>query len=70
MKQWMVIEVRGREKQWSWHVKADPQYLEEWQADGIQIFILENSIPAWAVDLGLTHIWCRVQDVWKFLRFW
>jgi hypothetical protein len=70
MKRWMVIEVRGREKSWSWHVKADERYLEEWQADGVQIFILENSIPEWAVELGLTHIWCRVQDAWNFLRLW
>lgn len=70
MKQWMVIEVRGKNCQWSFHTKADPKYLPEWEADGLQIFILENSIPEWAVDLGLTRIWCRVQDVWKFLRFW
>lgn len=70
MKQWMIVEVRGREKQWSYTTKADPRYLKEWQDDGVQIFILENTIPEWVVNLGLTHIWCWVQDAWKVLRLW
>lgn len=70
MKRMMVIEVRGKTKLWSFHTKVDPQYLAEWEADGLQIFILENSIPEWVVDLGLLRVWCRAQDAWNFLRFW
>lgn len=71
MKQWMTIEVRGKTKQWSWHLKADPQYLAEWQADGVQIFALENTIPEWVVDAGLLRPWVWVQDFWnKCMRLW
>jgi hypothetical protein len=70
MKQWMTIEVRGRDRTWAFTTKADARYLEEWQADGLQIFILENTIPAWVVDLGLTRPWIWAQDFWKVLRLW
>lgn len=72
MKEWMVVEVRGRDKVWSFRTEADPQYLEEWRADGLQIFLLENTIPEWVAGLGLPAIkvWCWAQDAWRFLRVW
>jgi hypothetical protein len=72
VKQRMLIELRGREKQWSFVTYADPQYPPEWEADGLQIFILENTIPEWVAGMGLPAIkaWCWAQDAWRFLRVW
>jgi len=72
MKQRLLIEVKGKQKLWSFVTYADPQYLEEWRADGLEIFILENTIPEWVADLGVPamRVWCWAQDAWKFLRFW
>lgn len=58
----MGINVRGKHKSWGFHFYADPQYLEEWRADGLDINLLENVIPAWVVDWGLLRPWCFVQD--------
>lgn len=70
MKKTMVIEVKGRTKVWNFAIKADEKYLKEWQADGVPICLLANTIPVWAVKLGLTRIWFFVQNVWNFLRLW
>jgi hypothetical protein len=70
VKQKMLIEVRGKTKLWSFAFYADPQYLPEWEADGLQVFHLENTIPKWVVDIGMLRPWIWVQDAWRFLRFW
>lgn len=70
MKQRMLIEVRGKTKLWSFPIWGEPEHLAEWESDGLQVFFLENTIPEWAVDLGLTRLWCAVQDVWRWMRLW
>lgn len=70
MKQTISIHVRGKTKQWCFNFKGDPKHLEEWRADGLEVYEVVNSIPDWAVDLGLTHIWCKVQDLWRWVRLW
>jgi hypothetical protein len=70
MKQTLSITVRGREKTWAFNFKGDPKYLEEWEADGLEVYEVLNTIPEWAQRMGLTHIWCRGQDAWRFLRLW
>lgn len=61
-----TIQIKGREKTWAFTTDVDTKYLAEWQADGVEIYELCNTIPLWAQQLGLTHVWCRVQD---FLNF-
>lgn len=62
----MSITVRGKCHTWSFDTYADPQHLEEWQADGVDIGIIENSIPEWVVDAGLLKVWIFFQDIWNF----
>jgi hypothetical protein len=52
--------------EYSFTVIADIRYLKEWQQNGIEIFLLENSIPIWAVNVGLTKVYCFFQDIVNF----
>lgn len=70
MKRTLSITVRGKHKTWCFNFKGDPKYLAEWEADGLEVYELLNTIPEWAVNMGLTRIWCRVQDAWQWLRLW
>ncbi len=70
MKQMLSITVKGKEKTWCFNFPGDPKYLPEWEADGLEVYEVVNTIPLWAQQSGLTRIWCRVQDAWRFLRLW
>lgn len=58
--------IRGHQHEWNFEVMVDPQYVEEWRADGIEIYPLCYSIPVWVVDLGLLRAWTFLQDVFHF----
>ncbi len=70
VKKLMSIEVRGREKRWGFLFEGDPAHLAEWRADGLEVDEVCNVIPVWAQRMGLTRVWCRVQDAWAWLRLW
>lgn len=70
MKQKFSVEVKGREKSYGFIFEGDPEHLQGWLDDGLEVYEVTNIIPEWAQRMGLTHIWCRVQDAWNFLRFW
>jgi hypothetical protein len=70
MKQRYTITVNGAHKRWCFDFEADPQYVEEWRSDGLEIDELGNSIPLWVVRLGLLRPWVAAQDAWNWLRLW
>ncbi len=71
MKQTFAIEVIGKTgRTFSFNFKGDPQYLDEWRSEGFVVHEVVNSIPVWAQQMGLTHLWCAVQDAWRLLRLW
>ena len=69
-KKLLSITVKGIEKTWSFSFYFDPQYINEWRADGLDVVEIENVIPIWAQRLGLTKIWCRLQDIFNFKNPW
>lgn len=62
----MVIHVRGRTGLWGFPFYGDPEHIDQWRADGLDIVIVENSFPGWIANLGLQRIWCFFQDVLSF----
>lgn len=66
----LSVTVRGRQHTWCFNFYGDPSYIEEWRADGLEIDVIENVIPRWIADMGLTRAWCFVQDVWNFKNPW
>lgn len=65
-KKLMSLSVRGEQKTWSFNFYADPRHLPDWESDGLEVHLVENSIPEWVVSLGLTRTWCFLQDVFNF----
>lgn len=66
MKKLASTEVRGKSGTWVVHWHASDEQIADMQADGIEVFVTENSIPMWVNDLGMTRPWCFVQDVFNF----
>jgi hypothetical protein len=69
-KKLMSITVNGKEHTWSFNFYADPQYLDKWQADGLDIVQIENVIPMWVWEAGLTKPYCWLQDIFNFKWPW
>ena len=66
----MSITVLGSRKTWSFNFYGDPKYLKEWRDDGLEIGEVQNVIPVWIVNIGLTRAWCFFQDVFNFKNPW
>jgi hypothetical protein len=62
----MMVEVRGKEKRWLFKFYGDTAYLADWRGDGLDVEVIENSIPAWVAGLGMARAWCFVQDIFNF----
>jgi hypothetical protein len=61
-----AITVIGKAHKWLFLVEEDPRYLQEWLDDGLDISLVVNIIPEWVVNLGLTKVWCFLQDIFQF----
>jgi hypothetical protein len=71
----LSISVRGREKTWSFNFYADPRFMDEWRADGLDVAEVLNTIPAWWVEFWpawfpSARVWCFVQDILNFKNPW
>lgn len=66
MKKQVITSVRGRTSEWCITWDASQEQIDDMRADGLEVHELRNSVPAWAVDFGLTRVWCFAQDVFNF----
>lgn len=66
MKKLYSLEIQGKTKTWSFNFYGDTKYLDEWREDGLHIDEVLNTIPEWAVNIGLTKVWIFIQDVFNF----
>lgn len=55
-------------KSFHFEVLEDPKYLPEWQARGIDIQLICNTVPTW-VPRGWVRPWCVAQDIFNFQWF-
>lgn len=65
-----VVDVRGKAGEWGIPANLSREAIDDMRADGLNITIPENSIPAWIVGIGLTRSWCLFQDLWNFKNPW
>ena len=70
MKQKISITVKGRNSSWSFQFLGDPKHLAQWRADGLEVAEVLNTVPQWAVQLGLLKPWVRIQDIWQLIKLW
>lgn len=65
-KKLMSVTVKGRQHEWNFQFYGEEKSLKEWAADDVEVAVVENTIPVWVADLGLTRLWCFCQDVFNF----
>jgi hypothetical protein len=65
-KKLLCVTVKGKNHTWGFHTYMDPKHIPEWTADGLDIVLLENTIPMWVAQYGLVKQWCFLQDIWNF----
>ena len=66
MSKHLSITVKGKNRTWCFDILANSKYIQEWLDDGLDIVIIENTIPMFVVDCGLTHAWVFMQDLFNF----
>ncbi len=66
MKRLFSITVKGKTKEWSFNFEADEKYWNDWTEDDLDVALVQNIIPTWVVDCGMTKAWCFLQDIFQF----
>lgn len=66
MKKAVTLDIRGKQHRWSVDAVMSQRQIDDMRADGVDVGELINTVPEWAVDMGLLRPWCFVQDVWNF----
>lgn len=61
-----TIEIKGKASRWAIDCQASNAEIEAMRADGLDVGILVNVIPAWVVAMGLTRPFIVFQDFWNF----
>lgn len=56
------LTVKGKEHKWTFIVMGKPEYVRDWQEDGLEVDQLVSAIPEWWVRWGLP-VWVYV---WLF----
>ena len=66
-KRLLSIEVRGTRMRWSFPFYGDPRFIPEWEADGLVVTEILNTIPEW---FPWPRMWCFFQDLLNFKNPW
>jgi hypothetical protein len=61
-----VLHMKGEHSTWCVRAEMSQEQIQAMREDGIEVGVLENTIPNWVVNLGLVKPWCFLQDVWGF----
>ena len=61
----IAITVRGHRHRWAFIFLGDPADIPAWEADGLEVAEVVNTIPAW-VPAQYVRLWCRMQDIFNF----
>lgn len=69
-KKLMSVTVRGKHHEWNFEFYGDPKHLVEWQADGLDVSLIENTIPLWLPNWVPVRWWCFAQDVFNLRNPW
>jgi hypothetical protein len=57
----MAVNVKGKTGKYSFHFYGDKKHLKEWASEGLDIIVIENTIPILIAKLGLTKLYCFLQ---------
>jgi hypothetical protein len=62
-KYYYTVYVQGKTKEYGFDTKCYPEFIDEMREQGINIDLLNHSVPKWAVNMGLWNVWCWLQDI-------
>lgn len=62
----LSITVQGKNHKYSFNFYGNMDDVKTWRDEGLEIDVIENTVPVWIVNMGLTKIWCKMQDVFNF----
>lgn len=69
-KKLLYLEIQTTAGLWSFKVLADPKYLDEWRAAGLEMGIIENTIPEWLPVWIPARWFAFAQDLFGFRNPW
>lgn len=59
-----MLHIKGYWHSWGFIIKGNDANVEEWRKDGLEVEKIENIVPEWYVDAGLSiWLWCKIQDL-------
>jgi hypothetical protein len=62
-----ALMVRGMENMWSFDILAEPEHVQDWLNDGLEVYEVVNTSPAWLPGgyrtLAAYHF---LQDIFHF----
>lgn len=61
----MSVEVKGDHNYWSFQFYGDPKYIADWEADGLKVSVICNTIPKW-VPARYILMYSVIQDIFNF----
>jgi hypothetical protein len=67
----IMLMVTGKSgAKYSFVVHEDPEYLPEWNEEGLEMWEIAAIVPDWAVRMRLTRAWVATQSAWQWMRLW
>lgn len=65
IKRLFALRVKGKSHDYYFQVWLDPQFLDEWREEGIELDEIINTIPGWLPSV-LVKPWVVLQDIFNF----
>lgn len=66
-----AVVVCGKGSTWVIHTYITKETAQDWRDDGLEVYEVLNTIPAWAVYAGIpVRLWFFVQDIFHFKNPW
>lgn len=61
----MHVSIQGRQHEWGFIFAGDPAHLADWHADGLDVALVVNTVPAW-LPAWAVRGWVAAQDIINF----
>lgn len=59
------VEVKGKEYTWSFNCYLNPNHINDYLNDGLEVYEMINLIPEY-IPSFLIKPFCFIQDLWNF----
>lgn len=60
-----TMHIRGQRFEWAVDSLMSEDQIKEMREDGLEVHILEYSMPVWVKENGLGSLWCFFEDIFR-----